>query len=206
MIEVVPATAGDHPLINRLLHSVFQSNAPDFEGILDAPCYEPSDQLIIRLGREVVAHAYLRQHVLHVGCVEVKTTDLRHLTALPEYKPRGLMAMILAAADEEMRRDGTDVATVQTPYPEFFRQHGWVPCGRSCQTTISPRDLLAHLRARPAATGEHATRQRSALAVRLWRHCEIDKLADLYAHRTHLAYGAAPPRKRMAMVTLTECT
>ncbi len=188
--DSTPACETDHPAIHRFLQAVFQRlTVADFQSQIDAPQYDPADRLVVKDHDEVIAHVHLTPRILKFGGAELRATDVRQLATLPEYQDRGLAKRLLTSALGDMRFHGSVLATTNTSSPNLYREQGWVCCGEHHVTTISPRDLLAHLEL--SGHGPPRLRKPSArqLTVRPWRQHEVDGIAAVYDAATAHSFG-----------------
>ena len=97
--RVVPATAGDQPAILQLLFHVFhRQSAADFQAQLEEPCYEPSDRLLIKSGRTIVAHLRLIHREMRFGALVLPVGLVADVATLPEFRRQGCATALLAAA------------------------------------------------------------------------------------------------------------
>lgn len=192
-LSVTPATAGDHPAIHSLLRSVQHQPSPaEFQAQLDEPSYEPVDRWLVRSQEQIVAHLRILRREVHWGAQVWPAPWLADLATLPEYRGRGCASALLAAAERQFQQEGTLVALTQASNPAFFRQHGWVTCGRHSYSLAGAREILAHL---PTPTPrELLVPQLPKLHLRYWRHVEQAALARLYDESLRTLCG--PPTRR----------
>ena len=189
-LNLEAATDADHPAIHRLLRAVLQRpSAVAFQSLNDAPQYEPTDRLLVKQQDHVVAHVHLTPRTLKFGAAEVRSTDLRHLATLPEYREAGLASRLLHNALDDMRQNGSVIATTNTPLPKVYRQRGWVTCGWQSRSSISPRDLLAHLESSKTRPEGYPRPPKRHVCVRHWRQHEIDQISSMYDHSIERSYG-----------------
>ena len=193
--RVVPASAGDHPMIHQFLVSVFHGpSAAEFQARLEEPSYEPSDHLLIRSGNQIVAHLRLMSREIQFGRLVLPVGILADLATLPEYRGHGCATALLAAARKVLLRNGAALGMLATDQPRFYVRRGWVVSGRHCYSAAAPREILSHLNQREA---ESVGEQESVLQphvhkrynIRLWRHVELAALMRLYEENTQNGHG-----------------
>ncbi len=190
--DVDAAFESDHAAIHSLLLATFQEpTIGTFQAINNAPRYEPSDRLLIRLGSEIVAHVFLNRRTMYFGGCEMISTDLRYLVTLPEFRAQGLASHLMKSAIDEMKHSRTIVATSRTLMPAFFEANGWVRCGRRCFSSTTPHNLLAYLE---STRKSHETRMRATTAprqldVRVMRVSELDQSSELYDSLQEETFG-----------------
>ena len=191
--HVDAAFESDHSAIHGLLLATFQEpTIGTFQAINNSPRYEPSDRLLVRLGKEIVAHVFLNRRTMYFGGCELISTDLRYLVTLPEFRARGLGTELMRAAIEEMQHSRTVVATSRTLMPGFFEGHGWVRCGKRCYSVANTHDVLAHLEAtkRPHESKLLWSAAGKQLAVRVMRMSELDASSAIYDAQQENTYGS----------------
>jgi len=175
--RLVTGNAGDHCSVAELLHTAGHAvSQQELHASLDDPYYEPSDRLLIRLGRRAVAHLQLTRRTVHLGRLEVPAAGIHSLCSLPEYRYARLGRRLLEEAEYRLRRDGVMLALVRTGRPEAFARHGWLPCGTHVSLQINPRTMRAYLSQQPWSGDRHERR----LSLRLMRHVELRQLLELY--------------------------
>jgi len=185
-LRLVPAQRGDHPAIYELLWTVFQGPTPaDFQAQLDEPGYEPSDRLIVKHGKQVVAHLRLARQTIWLDGVTLPAVRFMELATAPLYRQRGLASALLAAGEQIARQQGAVVALTRTHVRELFARRGWARCGQPGYATAPPRTVLAEMMAQeraaadPIATYLRRHRPRR-LVVRPLRRVELPALRRLY--------------------------
>lgn len=188
---VVPARAGDHILIHRLLATVLhRPSADEFTSSLDEPLYEPTDRLLVKDGMKLVAHVYLRKRVIQFGSKKLPIADVCQLVVLPEFRSRGLVERLLYEAEGQMAADGAVFGMVSTSAPRFFEELGWSVCGHPCCSSACPRDVLAQLQVCSANRRTLLGNKQRPLNIRLWRHVEQAALMRLYDQDVQGRWGA----------------
>ena len=176
------ANAGDHVAIRQFLTTVIGPIEDDFAAALDEPSYEPSDRLLIKRGETIVAHVLMRRRVLQLGNIGVPVGQVCELTALPEYRGKGLTAALLQAAEHVMLCDGAVMAVMCATSPDFFRRLGWESYVPYCFSTVGLRSLLRELTESLRSSqgtffhGNTAPKPN----VRPWRQIELNGLISLY--------------------------
>ena len=64
--RIVHGRAGDHPAVRHLLQTVFQAkSAVVFQSQIDDPFYEPSDRLLVKRGRRLLAHVHIAKRSMY---------------------------------------------------------------------------------------------------------------------------------------------
>jgi predicted N-acetyltransferase YhbS len=182
----VPAQRGDHPAIYELLQAVFQGPTPaDFQAQLDEPGYEPSDRLLVKHGKQVVAHLRLARQTIWLDGVRLLAVRFMELATLPPYRQRGLASALLAAGEQVARQQGARVALTRTLVRTLFARRGWVACGQPRYAIAPPRAVLAEMMAQERAAADpiaaYLRRHRPRrLVVRPLRRVELPILRQLY--------------------------
>jgi predicted acetyltransferase len=160
----------------------------EFQAQLDEPSYEPWDRWLVKVQGQVVAHLHaVRQEIRWAGQVwnAVRLVDL---ALLPEYRGQGCASALLMAVEQQLRSDGVRLALTQTVHPAFYRQHGWVLCGRHCYSLAGTREVLAQLPLPVRAPAPDAARG-LPLHVRYLRQVEQAALMRLYDEWTSTLSG-----------------
>lgn len=187
-LRLTPARAGDHPLIHRLLASVFHGpSAAEFHAQLDEPGYQPADRLVVKDGEQIAAHLRLARQAIHVGPAVLPAARFMDLATAPEYRSRGFATSLLAAAERAARASGVLVALTRTAAPALFARQGWAVCGKHTFSSAAPRAVLAELgaaaphddRPLPAAL---LARPEEPVFVRPLRRIELPAVVRLYRH------------------------
>jgi predicted acetyltransferase len=183
-LPVHAATGADHAAIFYFLNRIF--NAPtrhEFKASLDDPFYEPSDRLLLRRGRRLLAHAQVTHRVMQFGRLQLSAAGLHWLGVAEECRGQGLGRYLLSAAEREMVKSGALLGLLRTSCPHFFRQTGWALCGRHNYSRASARSILAKL-------AEHQGRRRHRpLLIRPWRYWEQPGLVRVYNNNLPGAAG-----------------
>ncbi|MHB8971114.1 MAG: GNAT family N-acetyltransferase [Pirellulaceae bacterium] len=194
--RVVAATPGDQAAIYQFLVSVFHKpSAAEYQSQLEDPTYEPSDRLLIKSGRTVVAHLRLLHREMRFGRLTLPVGLVADVATLPEFRGRGCATALLQVARQILVRDGAVLGLLRTELPRFYARRGWVVCGRHCYATAGPREILSCLRMHQdeqLRTAEFAFEppHRKTYNIRLWRQVEQAALMRLYQENTQHAHGA----------------
>ena len=142
-MRVVPAVAGDHAAIYRLLTAIFQGpSRHEYKASLEDPFYEPHDRLLAKCGPRIVGHAHLTRRVMQFGSLGLPVTGLAWLGVLPELRGRGLGRRLLDAAEDQMAQDGALLGFLRTRIHHVFRPTGLVLCGRYSRSEAPARSEL----------------------------------------------------------------
>lgn len=187
---IFPARPGDHHLACHLLASIQRAPSPtEFQAQLDDPYYEPSDRLLCRTNGALVGHVRLVKREIRFGSTTFPMTNLTDMLVLPEFRRKGCGAALLAAAENEMRADGSLVGIVRTQQPQFYINRGWCVWTRHSYSTAGAREILSQLlESHPeAAVAENGDRPQ--INIRWWRHIEVSGLIRLYTENTQRAFG-----------------
>lgn len=190
-LRLVPAQRGDHPAIYELLQAVFQApSSADFQAQLDAPGYDPSDRLIVRHGRQIVAHVRLVRQTIGVDGIGLPAVRVVELATAPAYRRRGLATALLHATEQIAAQRGAVLALTRTRYGSLFARRGWTVCGRPMYSIASPRNVLAEWMAQELAAADPVARylrrgRGRRLVVRPLRRVELPALMRRY--QQHLA-------------------
>jgi predicted N-acetyltransferase YhbS len=194
--RVVPATFSDQAAIHQFLVSVFHKpSSAEYQTQLEDPTYEPSDRLLIKNGRTIVAHLRLLHREMHFGRLVLPVGLVADVATLPEYRRQGCATSLLQAARQILMREGAVLGLLRTELPRFYARCGWVVCGRHCHSTAGPREILSCLRMHQdeeLRTAEFAIKppDRKTYSIRLWRQVEQASLMRLYHENTQHAHGA----------------
>ncbi len=204
--RLLPAKAGDHAAIHKLLLSLFHGpSSAEFQAQLDEPLYEPTDRLLVKHQSDVVAHLRLTKRLVRLGPLQLPAAGFMDLATAPEYQGRGFASALLREGERQSIRDGAVLGLTRTTAPELFARHGWSVCGRHVFSTAGARQVLAHLRAiAPAdfATGtlendEEGLLERLALheprlpvLVRPLRRIEMPAFLRLYEQNMAGTFGS----------------
>ncbi|MHB8957126.1 MAG: GNAT family N-acetyltransferase [Pirellulaceae bacterium] len=194
--QVLPATTGDQAAIYQFLTSVLQKpSAGEYQAQLEDPTYEPSDRLLIKSGRTIIAHLRLMHREMRFGRMTLPVGVIADVATSPEYRRQGCATALLRAARELLVREGAVLGLLRTEIPRFYARRGWVVCGRHCYSTAGPREILSCLRMsqeeqRRVAPFELAPPLRRVYNIRLWRQSEQAALTRLYEENTQHTYGA----------------
>jgi predicted acetyltransferase len=186
--RIVTGNAGDHPLVLQLL--VETNRTPlgeDFQSRLDEPNYRPSDRLLVRRDRGLVAHVHVANHIGWFDGQRVPLVKLEDFAALPEFRHARYDAELLRSAESIAASEGAVIALAHASDPTLFLQSGWSLWRGQGHTRANARAVLAHLDAQEAA---RRRRRRQALLVRTWRHFELDAIRQLYDHTAAPQWGA----------------
>lgn len=104
--RVAHATAGDHTLIHQFLLGVTQKpSSAEFQAQVDDPVYEPSDRLLIKVGKQIVAHLRLVRRELRFGRLLLPVGLVVDVVTAPEYRGRGCATSLLQAARKQLLAD-----------------------------------------------------------------------------------------------------
>lgn len=186
LLTISCANAGDHREIYELL--VTAGAAPSREDFLtaqDNPHYEPTDRLLARVGSRLIGHLQICRRIMQFAGLPVPAAVLKSLVVLPEYRTLGCAALLMQAAEQLMREDGTIISLLETRTPERFSEAGWVDCGRQCHVRAGAREIRAHLAEQPVTRTS-----RRPITTRIWRHVELRQLTQLY--RQAIASSTGP--------------
>ena len=187
--------SGDHYPVFELLSSIFNAPSPgEFQAQLEEPWYEPSDRLLLKDGARIVSHLRLYHRDMRLGSHWLPVAGITELATRQEYRGQGCATALIAAAERQMREDGTVLGLVRTTSPELFLRAGWSYCGRHCYSETGTREILAQLsatessRVAAASPSPHDSRP-APLSTRIWRHVERAALERLYLQNTRHACG-----------------
>ena len=176
--RVVHGRAGDHPAVRQLLQTVFQTkSAIAFQSQIDDPFYEPSDRLLVKQGRRVIAHLHIVKRAMYFARQKIPVAGIESLATLPENQGRGHASRLLAAARRQMVEDGGLIATLSAPTRKLFARDGFFACGHHSFSQADVRSVLAHMPTQPTSL---LGRKRSPLNLRFWRHFELPAPMRLY--------------------------
>jgi predicted acetyltransferase len=187
--RIVTANAGDHQLVLELLVQTRQAPlAEDFQSRLDEPSYRPSDRLLVRRDRSLLAHVHLANHIAWFEGQRVPVVKLEDFASLPEYRHVGYDDELVELAESMSAAEGAVAAVVHADRDraEFFEEHGWSRLRGQGHTRSDARGVLAHLDAQEAA---RRRKRRSSVVVRTWRHFELDPVRQLYEQTAAELWG-----------------
>lgn len=174
---ILAGSQSDHAQVLELLvHTRQAPLAEDFQSRLDQPSYQPSNRLLVRRDRSLIAHVHLAGHIAWFDGQRVPLVKFEDFAALPEYRHAGYEDELVRMAESMATADGAVAAVAHADRPEFFQQHGWSLLRGQGHTRADARGVLAHLDAQSAAR----RRRRAGVAVRTWRHFEMDALRAIY--------------------------
>lgn len=175
---IVAGNAGDHPLVLQLLvETRHGALADDFQSRLDEPSYRPSDRLLVRRDRSLVAHVHVASHIGWFDSQRVPLVKLEDFAALPEFGQAGYGEHLLASAEDIAAGEGAILGLVHSETPEAFVRRGWSLLRGQGHTRAGARAVLAHLDAQEAARRK---RRKAPLEIRTWRHFEMDAIRKVY--------------------------
>jgi predicted acetyltransferase len=177
--RIVSGNAGDHPLVLQLL--VEARHAPlgeDFQSRIDEPTYRPGDRLLVRRERSLVAHVHVTSLIGWFEGQRVPLVKFEDFAALPEFGHAGYDGELLESAESIAASEGAVLAIAHAESPEHFLRRGWSVLRGQGLTRASARGVLAHLDAQEAA--RRKARRKPPLAIRTWRHFELDAIRDVY--------------------------
>ncbi len=176
--RIVAGNAGDHPLVLQLLVETRQAQLnEDFQSRLDEPNYRPSDRLLVRRDRSLVAHVHVANHIGWFEGQRVPLVKLEDFAALPEFRHAGYADELLRSAESIAASEGAVLALVHAEAPQSFVEHGWSLIRAQGHTRASARAVLAHLDAQDAA---RRRRRKPQVHIRTWRHFELDAIRQIY--------------------------
>jgi hypothetical protein len=169
---------GDHPLVLQLLVETRQAAlAEDFQSRLDEPGYRPSDRLLVRRDRTLVAHVHLANRIGWFEGQRVPMVKLEDFAALPEFSRASYAHELLDTAESIAASEGAVAALVDPQSPQPFVERGWSYIRAQGHTRANARAVLAHLDAQDAA---RRRRRKPQVEVRTWRHFETDAIRAIY--------------------------
>lgn len=196
---LVPAKAGDHLPIHRLLLAAFGGpSSVEFQAQLDEPGYDPADRLVVKLGEQVAAHVRASRRTILLAGVPLAAVQLMDLATAAEHRGQGFASSLVAAAERRAREQGVLLGLTRTRAPDLFARRGWSVCGRHAFSTAGARQILAQLQATSEgllATAESATAclrpdTRQPIAIRPLRRIELPALMRLYAAELTRRHGS----------------
>ncbi len=189
---VVPARAGDHHAIHRLLVSLLhQPSAAEFQAQLERPDYEPRDRLVVKRGEQVMAHAQLMKCAIHFGERILPIMVVNDFVSLPELRSEGLDGLLLEAIESRIADGDVEYGVLRTSHPEWFMERGWSICLRHSYSSANALEILSYLRESEPATRSLLGPDKSQLKIRIWRHVEQAALVRLYEEYANGAFGPA---------------
>jgi hypothetical protein len=176
--RIVAGNAGDHPLVLQLLvethHAAF---ADDFQTRLDEPNYRPTDRLLLRRDRDLVAHVHVANHFAWFEGQRVPIVTLEDFAALPEFSHAGYEGELLDSAESLAAGEGAVIGIALADAPEQFVRRQWSLIRGQGHTRANARAVLAHLDSLRAA---QRRQRKSSLEIRTWRHVELDDIRRVY--------------------------
>jgi predicted acetyltransferase len=177
-VRIVAGNAGDHPLVLQLLvETRHAALGEDFQSRLDEPTYRPSDRLLVRRDKSLVAHVHVASHIGWFEGQRVPLVKFEDFAALPEFGHAGYDSKLLESAESIAAGEGAVVAIAHTEAPELFLRRGWSLLRGQGHTRANARAVLAHLDAQEAARRK---RRKPPLEIRTWRHIELDAIREVY--------------------------
>jgi predicted N-acetyltransferase YhbS len=189
-IQLLPARAGDHLPIHRLLLEAFHGpSAAEFHAQLDEPGYDPTDRLVVKVGETVAAHVRTSRRQVRVGACVLPAVRFMDLATAREHRRHGFASALVIAAEQQSRERGDLIALTRTSAPELFTRQGWAVTGRHVFSTAGSRQVLAQLQAtsegvipRPELADPCAVLRaaREPILVRPLRRIELTAIMRLY--------------------------
>jgi GNAT superfamily N-acetyltransferase len=141
---------GDHALVYALLRSLNQApRHEDFLSGLDEPGYEPCDRLLLKFNRTLVGHVQVLHRAAWFHGVKLPIAGLADFAVLPEWQRTGHPQLIIAAAEEAMRKSGSILGIAETTRQDHFESNNWRPTSAHGHSQINVQELLAYLTAHP---------------------------------------------------------
>ena len=185
--HILAGNAGDNPLVLRLLVQAYQTSfAEDFQSRLDEPLYAPSDRLLLRHADRLIGHVQVSKLVSWFHGQRCPLARLQDFVTLPEYRSNGFDQPLLEIAETVALNEGAVLGFVRTDRPEWFEQFGWSICRGQGHTRANTRAILSHLDAQQSKRRHHS----ESVAIRTWRHYELDSIAQLYQQLSTHAWGS----------------
>jgi predicted acetyltransferase len=177
---VVEGRAADHPAIQCFLGEAFHGGQRDaFVASLEDPFYEPRDRVLVKQGSRILGQTAVAHRVQTWADRRVPVSELRRLAADPEFRGVGIGSRLVAAAEQRMREDGSELAVLSTRIPHYFRRLGYAVCGRTSAWHVSAQQMLAAMPAAVWRSDDHAR-----LTTRPWRQIELPALMRIYRGAT----------------------
>ncbi|MCC6492245.1 MAG: hypothetical protein IT424_04415 [Pirellulales bacterium] len=159
--------------------------ADDFQSRLDQPGYRPSNRLIVRHDKKLLAHVHLANHIAWFEGQRIPVVNLEDFAVLPEYSDSAYDEQLLAVAKSIASAEGAVLALVHTDRTDWFQRRGWSAWRGQGHTRANARTVLAHLDPHT----HPKPRRRSGIEVRLWRHFELDHIRRVYAEAAAELWG-----------------
>lgn len=185
--HIVTGNAGDHPLVLQLLvETRHAALGDDFQSRLDEPTYRPSDRLLVRRDRTLLAHVHVANHIGWFEGQRVPLVKLEDFAALPEFRHASYDAELLSSAESIAAGEGAVLALAHVESPALFLKCGWSLLRGQGHTRANARAVLAHLDAQEAA---RRRRRKPALEIRTWRHFELDAIRKVYDETASELWG-----------------
>lgn len=185
--QILAGNPGDHPLVLQLLVETRQAAlADDFQSRLDEPAYRPSDRLLVRRDRRVVAHVHVVNRLGWFEGLRIPLMVLEDFASLPEFRTLGYAEELLASAESLAAGEGAMAGLIRAADPHALERCGWSPLRGQGYTRANARAVLAHLDAQEAARPK---RRKAPLEIRTWRHFELDAIRTVYDKRAAVCWG-----------------
>jgi predicted acetyltransferase len=174
--KIVTANAGDHPLIVQMLTQARQTSvADDFQSRLDEPGYRPSNRLLVSRDKQLLGHVHLSSHIAWFDRQRIPVVKLEDYAVLPEYRESTFDDELISTAEQIASAEGAVLALTNSDRREWFESRGWSPL-RQGHTRANARAVLAYLDAQERSR----KRRKGSIAVRTWRHFELDAVRSIY--------------------------
>jgi predicted N-acetyltransferase YhbS len=193
--QLVPASVGDHPLINHLLHeSLSGPSLQEYQAELEDPHYAPEHRLLVKNQGRIVAHVRVSYREMKYGGRTLPVALIDQLATLPEHRGLGLARALLDQAEQNAIEAGASLAMLSTTEPIIFRKRGWTTAAMNCYSRANAREILASLHDTQTEKPTHVVPGQKqpadeSLTIRLWRHVEQAALMRMYADNTAESYG-----------------
>jgi len=193
--RILVGSAGDHPLVLKLLMQAYQSPmAEDFQSRLDEPSYEPSDRLLVHRKDQLIGHVRVSKQVGWFHGQRLPLAMVQDFFTLPEFEVAKVDDALLETAESTAVQEGSVLGLVRTGRPEWFQQRGWSSCFGQGYTRANTMAILSHFDAQTASHQRRHQRRhplrRSAIEIRSWRHFELDSLRKIYGQVSTQMWGA----------------
>ena len=115
-----------------LLNFVFRHPDPPEIGTDYGHAYRHANRdnmRIIKVGRQVVAHAGMRYMELRCPRGDLRMGCIGGVCSHPDYRGRGYASAVMRDCVSKMHEDGIHVGLLGTGIPDFYRRMGWENAG-----------------------------------------------------------------------------
>ena len=190
---VEPAIHGNHLAIQSFLQRVLHRPAvSEFNSATMRPGYEPADRLIVKnpKDRTITGHVQVESQSIRFGRSEIPVARIRDFAMLPEDRQRGFDDQLLAAAEDEAKKNGAMLMLARGEDHRFLRKSGWSTLGSDPVSLVSPQRLLGQLPPPAQPESPFYADKMPKWEVRIGRLTDVEAMASIYDAVLGNSYGS----------------